>query len=148
MELAAELGARSAEASPERIGTLCSLGREIGLCLQMLDDLSGVTSERRRHKGREDLLASRPSWVWAWLAQATDRLTFQRLRGKAEAVARGEHDPNELVVLFAERIGDLGRRAVKARLAGALSLARTAFGDARGLLELETELVRLRRFDG
>jgi geranylgeranyl pyrophosphate synthase len=147
MELAAELGAIAAGAAPERLLALASLGRDIGVCLQMLDDLTGVTSERRRHKGREDLLAARPSWVWAWLAEDADRVAFQRLRGKAEAVMRGEQDANELILLLAERAGDCGRRAVGARLAATLAAARAVFGEARGLHALESELQRLRRFD-
>jgi len=105
MELAAELGALAAGASPERTRVLADVGRDVGVALQMLDDLSGIAVARRAHKGREDLLAARPSWVWAWLAQSVDRVTYRRLRSMAESVARGELEPDGLAALLAERVG-------------------------------------------
>jgi len=148
MELAAELGATAAGASPERARVLANLGRDIGVALQMLDDLGGIAVARRAHKGREDLLAARPSWVWAWLAESVDRVTYQRLSSMAEGVARGELEPDVLAALVAERVAQPGRRAIRERLDSTLEAARTTFGEARGIAELESELTRLERFDG
>jgi geranylgeranyl pyrophosphate synthase len=147
MELAAELGAIGAEASSEWTRVLAKLGRDIGVALQMLDDLSGIAVQKRAHKGREDLLAARPSWVWAWLAERADHVSYRRLRTQAEAVARGELEPDDLAGLLAERVVEPGRRAVRALLADTLAAARATFGDARGISELESELARLERFD-
>jgi geranylgeranyl pyrophosphate synthase len=148
MELAAELGAIAAGADAPCTQKLAELGREMGVGLQMLDDWSGIAWERRRHKGREDLVAARPSWVWAWLAERADPVSYRRLRLLGEAVARGEADVHELATTLAERVGDAGRRAVHARLGAALAGAREVFGAARGIAELENELARLERFDG
>jgi geranylgeranyl pyrophosphate synthase len=146
MELAAELGAIGAGASNERTRVLAKLGRDIGVALQMLDDLSGIAVQKRAHKGREDLLAARPSWVWAWLADA-DHVSYRRLRTQAEAVARGELEPDGLAGLLAERVVEPGRRSVRVLLGCTLAAARATFGDARGISELESELARLERFD-
>ena len=148
MELAAELGALAARAPAERTQVLANLGRDIGVALQMLDDLGGITVARRAHKGREDLLAARPSWVWAWLAQSDDRVTYRRLRSMAEGVARGEIEPDVLAGLLAERVAGPGRRAIRERLRTTLEAARATFGEARGITELESELLRLEHFDG
>lgn len=148
MELAAELGAIAAGASTERIRVLANLGRDIGVALQMLDDLGGIAVARRSHKGREDLIAARPSWVWAWLAETVDHVTYRRLRSTAEGVALGELEPDGLAALLADRVTGPGRRAIRERLGSTLKAARATFGDARGIAELESELTRLERFDG
>ena len=148
MELAAELGAIAAGASADRVRVLAELGRDIGVALQMLDDLGGIAVARRAHKGREDLAAARPSWVWAWLAESVDRVTYRRLRSMAESVARGELEPDGLAALLAERVAAHGRSAIRERLGSTLDAARATFGQARGIVELESELTRLERFDG
>lgn len=148
MELAAELGATAAGASPEQIRVLANLGRDTGVALQMLDDLGGIAVARRAHKGREDLVAARPSWVWAWLAESVDRVSYRRLRSMAEGVARGELEPDGLAALLAERVTGPGRRAIRERLGSTLEAARATFGEAHGIVELESELTRLERFDG
>ena len=66
--LAAGLGALVGGAADETVRASIRFGRDLGAGLQMLDDLSGVTSSRRAHKGHEDLVHDRPSWPWAWLA--------------------------------------------------------------------------------
>jgi hypothetical protein len=47
MELAAELGATAARADPESLSVLAELGAELGVALQMLDDLTGICVERQ-----------------------------------------------------------------------------------------------------
>jgi geranylgeranyl pyrophosphate synthase len=148
MELAAELGALAARAEPRRLQALAALGRDIGIALQMLDDLTGITSERRCHKGHEDLLEARPSWVWAWLAERLDDVTYLRLRALEEAVVRRDLHPEVLAEQLRELIGEHGRAAVHERLAASLDGCREAFGPSPGLQELAHELARLERYDG
>ncbi|MDH3423758.1 MAG: polyprenyl synthetase family protein, partial [Gemmatimonadota bacterium] len=47
MELAATLGARSAEAPADQVVTMSAFGAELGVALQMLDDWSGIRLEAR-----------------------------------------------------------------------------------------------------
>merc|ERR1711988_447186 len=51
---------------------LYDFGEEIGLSLQMYDDLSGVTNSKRYHKAHEDFFRLRPTWIWLWLARNED----------------------------------------------------------------------------
>jgi geranylgeranyl pyrophosphate synthase len=48
---------------------LYEFGEEIGLALQMYDDLSGVSNPKRFHKAHEDFFKFRPTWIWLWLAE-------------------------------------------------------------------------------
>jgi geranylgeranyl pyrophosphate synthase len=148
MELAAELGGLAARAEPRKLQALAALGRDIGIALQMLDDLTGITSERRCHKGHEDLLEARPSWVWAWLAERLDDVTYLRLRALEEAVVRHDLHPEVVAEQLREFIGEHGRAAVHERLAASLDGCREAFGPSPGLQELAHELARLERYDG
>jgi geranylgeranyl pyrophosphate synthase len=89
LRLATALGALAAGASSERVEAIGKLGCELGVGLQMLDDLSGVLNPSRRHKALEDLHHGRATWLWAWLAEELDRQTYEALQRDADAVVAG-----------------------------------------------------------
>ncbi|HEY0255203.1 MAG TPA: polyprenyl synthetase family protein, partial [Kofleriaceae bacterium] len=66
--LAAELGARAADADPETLAAIGNFAERMGIGLQMLDDLGCLVGDRCA-KGGEDLRNARPTWPWAWLAE-------------------------------------------------------------------------------
>jgi geranylgeranyl pyrophosphate synthase len=147
MELAAELGAISARARPAVVRVLAEIGRDLGIALQMLDDLSGITSERRREKGFEDLTLARPSWVWAWLAELADDVSYLRFRTALEAVVSGERTPDTLARDLSMYVSAHGRNVIRAKLGGVRARARALLADPAGISELEDELSRLERYD-
>lgn len=148
MELAAELGALAAGATEATTRALACLGRDIGVGLQMLDDLTSITSSRRRHKAREDLVGGRPTWVWVWLAEQVDDLRYQRVRAAAEAVVSGEGDPQPLAEQLSELVAERGRASVRRHLATTLRAVRSAVGEHKSISELEGEVAELERYDG
>jgi geranylgeranyl pyrophosphate synthase len=87
--LATGLGAIAAGASLERVEAIATLGRELGVGLQMLDDVSGVLNAARRHKAVEDLHHGRATWIWAWLAGELDHASYEALRVEGNAVIEG-----------------------------------------------------------
>ena len=64
LELSCALGAIAAHATPEVELALATFGRDVGVALQMFDDLSGIVSPSRKDKGQEDLAGARPTWPW------------------------------------------------------------------------------------
>jgi geranylgeranyl pyrophosphate synthase len=55
---------------PERgLTVLDDFGHDLGVALQMFDDLGNAQGKRDQAKQYEDLLLHRPSWVWACAAQ-------------------------------------------------------------------------------
>ena len=107
--LATGLGAIAAGAAPDRVEAIASLGRELGVGLQMLDDLSGVLNAARRHKAFEDLAHGRATWVWSWLASELDAEAYEALRGEVSAVEAGA--PSEaLLERIRFRVGASGLR--------------------------------------
>ncbi len=66
MEFALVLGARVAGADDIQVKSARVLGRELGVHLQMFDDLGNLKVEKPTPKHLEDLIHQRPSFVW-WL---------------------------------------------------------------------------------
>ena len=89
MGLAAGLGALVAGAHVDIVRAAIRFGRELGIGLQMLDDLSGLINEERKAKGLEDVTQGRPTWPWAWLSTLLDRESFALLQARARAVYEG-----------------------------------------------------------
>ncbi len=90
------------------IEALGVMGRDFGVALQMLDDLTGLTSADRCHKGHEDLLAARPTWPWAWLSQHVDEVAYLRFRSLADAVLARDSHPEELAEPLQEQVRGVG----------------------------------------
>lgn len=145
LELAAEVGSIASGAGPELRGALARFARAYGIALQMLDDLSGLYRPARAHKANEDLLGGRPTWPWAWLSRRLDEVSYSRLQHQAQAVERGELEPEELAAALRHKLGAAPERTVYQRLKAALEeLERSV--ENRALLEpLADEVHRLER---
>src|SRR5690606_24154613 len=129
------------------VQALATLGCQLGIALQMLDDLTGITSEARCHKGHEDLLEARPSWIWAWLSESEDDVSYLRLRAMAEQVARRDLHPEIVAEQLRVRVAERGRSAIQQTLHDALAQVEAVFAPSSGLDHLRSELARLERYD-
>ncbi|GMW03500.1 MAG: hypothetical protein AMXMBFR84_46340 [Candidatus Hydrogenedentota bacterium] len=95
-ELAAAIGAIHAKAQTSCEKALVRFGGDLGLALQMYDDLSGLVNDSRMDKAQEDLIQARLTWPWAWLALHVDQLEYTRLRGLARSVYERDAPFHEL----------------------------------------------------
>jgi geranylgeranyl pyrophosphate synthase len=139
------MGALAAGASQSKAQAIALFGRELGIGLQMLDDLGGITSERRAHKGHEDLRHRRPTWPWAWAAETLEARAYAKIQKLGRAVScSGEH-PEHVASQLRAVVGDHGRAKARAGLAAALSRLAEAVPEPRAILELELELARLEK---
>mgnify|MGYP001180837908 FL=1 len=68
MGFAVVLGGLIAGAGERTISRLEDFGRELGVALQMFDDIGNVTGACEPSKRYEDFMLYRPSWAWAWVA--------------------------------------------------------------------------------
>lgn len=141
-KLAARLGALAAGAEPSLADALASLGENVGVALQMLDDLGGLASPARRDKGREDLRAARPTWPWAWLAEH-DRFAWSRCIGHARAVVNESESVDALADILATEVGTIGRAHIHACLTGAVETVRALVGTTPVTQLLAAELHRM-----
>jgi geranylgeranyl pyrophosphate synthase len=85
MGFALALGGLLARVPERGLNALDEFGHDLGVALQMFDDLGNVQGKREPAKQYEDLLLRRPSWVWACAAQ---EYPPQDYRGFSEAVAQ------------------------------------------------------------
>jgi geranylgeranyl pyrophosphate synthase len=143
LELAAEVGSIASGAGPQLRVALARFARGYGTALQMLDDLSGLYRPARAHKANEDLLGGRPTWPWAWLSRRLDEVSYSRLQHQAQAVERGELEPEVLAAALRCKLGASPESTVYERLRAALEeLERSV--ESRDLLDpLADEVHRL-----
>ena len=73
MGFAALLGAVMSASSGRVLSILDDFGRDLGVALQMFDDLGNAIGKCEPSKRYEDLTLARPSWVWACAAAHTPR---------------------------------------------------------------------------
>lgn len=78
MGFAMVLGGASGGAPKATILALDDFGRELGVALQMFDDLGNVLGIREPSKRYEDLTLFRPSWAWACAAKASSPNGYQQ----------------------------------------------------------------------
>lgn len=144
-ELAANMGALAAGASQTKAQAIAQFGCELGVGLQMLDDLSGIMSEKHCHKGHEDLRHSRPTWAWAWAAEILDARAFTQIQMLGRAVQTSGEHPEHLATQLRTVVGKYGRAQAHGRLSRALARLADAVQEPRALQELEHELARLEK---
>ncbi len=147
MEFAAVLGAIAVGAETTVVHAIATFGRELGIGLQMLDDLGGLTCAARQHKGAEDLRLGRPTWPWAWAASATSAQRFRDLQALGQAVSQGaDHRP--LATALATISADTGRARVQSRLSLALAVLRDSVPQSPALIDLAQEIQLLEQSYG
>ena len=148
MELAAALGALGAGAVPERVNTFAQFGREVGVALQMLDDLSSIVSERRCHKGHEDLRLGRPTWPWAWLSAELPRESYAELQAMGRRVAQSDLHPELLARRLREHLRGSGRVRIRRHVHAAFGRLQQETGASPALSGLRAEVGRMERSYG
>jgi geranylgeranyl pyrophosphate synthase len=89
MGFAALLGAAVAGASNTLLAILDDFGRDLGAALQMFDDLGNAIGRCEPAKRYEDLMLSRPSWVWACAATNSDPRGYQEFLGAVRRLPDG-----------------------------------------------------------
>jgi geranylgeranyl pyrophosphate synthase len=77
MGFAAFLGAAVAGAPGRLLSVLDDFGNDLGVALQMFDDLGNVIGRCEPAKRFEDLMLSHPSWAWACAASHSDAREYQ-----------------------------------------------------------------------
>ena len=125
--LASGLGALAAGAQDAHVTAIAELGRELGVGLQMLDDLSGVLNSARRHKALEDLRHRRVTWLWAFLAEELDRSAYEAFTRELRAVMDGGCS-DALIERTRFRVGGLGLKLARQRVRNAIDALAAVIG--------------------
>jgi geranylgeranyl pyrophosphate synthase len=143
MGLAASIGAVAANATPLCVQALTRFGEDLGVALQMFDDIGNLRGAGEVEKRHEDLRLGRPTWIWAWLARDLGAAEFTLLQRQAAAVESGDAPPAVLAARLARALGQRGKDEAQARLRAALAELERAFAGHPALDALASECVRL-----
>lgn len=145
MELSAALGALAARATPEVVAEVAAFGRSMGVALQMLDDVGGLVSEKRCHKGHEDLLFGRPTWPWAWLSTELSPAHFEELCKQGLDVAARKLHPEVLARVMQRHLRGSGRVRVRRHVQRAFARLEGAIGASAASATLRAQLQRMEK---
>jgi geranylgeranyl pyrophosphate synthase len=148
MAFAARLGAVAASAPESVVEALTKFGSQLGIGLQMLDDVGGLLNEKRWVKGAEDLRLARPTWPWAWLAEELQPSKYSELRALAVDVSEGRTRPELLALQMRRELRGIGRIRVRRHLQQAFSELGATFGPSETLDAIEHETQRLEKSYG
>ncbi len=91
MALALGAGAVVASASEETLDDVLKIGADIGVSLQMFDDLGNFQLNPQNPKRFEDLYLNRPSWAWAAVAQNSTDSEYVDFLKCVNELPREEH---------------------------------------------------------
>jgi geranylgeranyl pyrophosphate synthase len=144
MSLACALGALAGGADARIENALSVFGSEVGVALQMLDDLSGFLNPARTDKGMEDLVEQRATWAWACASEAVDEATFREW----QAISRGlkTSGPAASALLSAMRPHlEHRRRVPRKRLDAALDGLKSQIGTSRAIESFAHEIDALEK---
>jgi geranylgeranyl pyrophosphate synthase len=148
MQLAASLGAVAAGGPRHVVTALGSFGQRLGVALQMLDDLGGIISEARCHKGHEDAITGRATWPFAWAARELDPLAYAQLQRRAREVHQRELHPEVLARSLREVVEEPGKRAISEHLSRTVAELEATFGHVPALVEVKAEIELIARSYG
>ncbi len=145
--LATGLAALAGGAPPEVVDASTRFGRSVGVGLQMLDDLSGIIDDRRKHKGVEDLKQAKPTWPWAWVSTSFDGRTFAELASSlTDLDIVGPPEP--LLRTLRALVAPIGKDEVHQHLDRALTRFASALPGHTSLAPLRQQLDRLEKCYG
>jgi geranylgeranyl pyrophosphate synthase len=145
--LCVALGAVAGGASAARLDVLQRFGEQVGVGLQMLDDLTAVLVADRHDKAGEDLRCGRPTWAWALAAQRCSQWQYHALAREARAAAESGNW-QAVCADLAAAIGSDALDAVRHVLKEAGDFLTTHGFDAVAVNDVRVDLDRLERAYG
>jgi len=138
--LACRLGAIAAGADSSLVDAIGRFGREVGIVLQMLDDLSGVVVDARRKKSVEDFEKGRATWIWAWLSRELDAGSYWPLLNE---LRRDRPHVESCLERARMSLGAAGLKGVRTQQDSVMEALREAGADDTRCREIENELAWL-----
>ncbi len=135
--LAARLGAMTAGASHDYEQALAAFGCELGICLQMrndLDELRMVANDGLRH---DDMKNARVTWPWAWYAEKCGSETFRESQLRAYVATSDANVARNIATAIDWQIGAYGDQEIESRLQVAYSELSESVGVSKPLRDLQ-----------
>lgn len=113
--------AMAIDAAGGRGSTSASHGLELGIALQMLQDLRATADA---DAARADLWELRPTWAWVWTSESADAASWVRGVRWAQQVAARRSDPMPIARFLGQFASRRGAAEARARLEAARDAGR------------------------
>lgn len=120
--LSAWLGAVAAEASPATRKALSRFGMNVGISLQMHNDLHELKDFAEGGNRSDDLRNLRVTWPWGWAAKWIPIIDFSGLQGQLRHVDGDQEKLRSIAVQLYERVGKRAQAVIGQRLERELRL--------------------------
>lgn len=142
LSLAAWLGGVAAESPSELLGTLEEFGMQVGIGLQMLNDLNALKECEGAFTNCDDLRNGRATWAWAWLSELVPAKQFHAIAANS-GIEPSESTFPAIAIDLGQRVRETGLAAVHETIWNAFGRLHTAVGSSSALSRLEEMLNRL-----
>lgn len=113
-------------ATARSIGPIGPLRLELGIALQMLEDLRATSDA---DAARADIWQLRPTWAWVWTSESADPASWVRGVRWAQQVAARRSDPLPVARFLGQFASRRGAAEARARLDAAYAAIQRAGGD-------------------
>ena len=94
----------------------------VGMCLQMYNDLLELGSFAHGNERSDDLRNRRVTWPWVWTVKRISKAAFSGLQQGLGRATRETHQLREIAVQLFAVVGEPGRARIESRLGTALTL--------------------------
>lgn len=136
VELAVRMGCIAADAPDRLLSVLPTLGRRIGIALQMRNDLDELASIAQWRPGDnsedtirdDDLRNARMTWPWVWACQRNE---YTKCRDWALRLVRSPEDRRQVARELFERIGQHGDQVIATLISEQMQLVAEHILDQR-----------------
>lgn len=141
--LAASLGAAVGGAGTQLQQAFHSFGKELGIGLQMQNDLAELKSSTHRDGRCDDLRNARVTWPWAWASRIVTDEEFLELQRRLDETDAG--DVSQVANALLDSIGILGEEAIRKTIKRSVSCLYGEF-QSRSSAGLEKLLTRIEEY--
>ncbi|MEE2937635.1 MAG: polyprenyl synthetase family protein [Planctomycetota bacterium] len=120
--LSSWLGATAANDGRMVRKALWRFGMNVGVCLQMRNDLNELRGLFNCEERFDDLRNARVTWPWAWAAKIMSKTEFNKLQHQLRNAINGEEDFRWVARKLIDAVGKRGNLYINAKLKQELTL--------------------------
>jgi len=138
--LAARIAATLAGACESDIEILSQFGADLGMCLQMCNDLDEVRGASANGTRCDDLINGRVTWPWAWFAETCERKQFEELQSRALDVRTDLDVASNLAAILYHQIGQRAEQQIARKFRQQFVHLHSVFDDQQAIASLQQAL--------
>ena len=131
--LAAWIGATAARGDRVKTKAIGRFGMNVGVCLQMQNDLDELHRFVDGEQRFDDLRNARVTWPWAWAQKLISKTEFMVLRARLSRSLRDSEELRSIACQLIDLVADRGQAYIEKSLERELTLLGEHVDSTRGL---------------